>query len=184
MGRKRAKQLLELALMELLLESSLDKIDVRELTIKAGLSRQTFYYNFKNKQDMVTWILEKNNDMAKQAFWQKHLLYDYVLTLLKTIANYQLFYINVLIGESAEHTSPGAFEKGIINSVQELELHCSAGRMNSTQWNSLLFFAFGTLGMVKYWLTNNIQTSAEDMAGNILDNIPPYLNEYIESCRK
>ena len=71
MVKKQAKQLLVQALMDLLEEAPLDKIDVRDMTVKAGLSRQTFYYNFKNKQDMVDWIFAKNNEKAKLAFTKK-----------------------------------------------------------------------------------------------------------------
>ena len=79
MVRKHAKRLLEQALMELLEQSTLDKIDVRELAKKAGLSRQTFYYNFKNKQDMINWIFNKNNDKAKAALQEKINLYGQTL---------------------------------------------------------------------------------------------------------
>ena len=87
MVKKQAKQLLVQALVDLLEEAPLDKIDVRDMTVKAGLSRQTFYYNFKNKQDMVDWIFAKNNEKAKLAFTKKYSLYDYFLTALKLSPN-------------------------------------------------------------------------------------------------
>ncbi|MBQ1501551.1 MAG: TetR family transcriptional regulator, partial [Firmicutes bacterium] len=129
MVRKHAKQLLEQSLMELLDETTLDKIDVRELTSKANLSRQTFYYNFKNKQDMVNWIFDKNNEAARQVFLKNHSIREYILTVLNTIVKYRTFYANVLVGEYGESGMPGPFENGIIRSVQEIELHSPKGRM-------------------------------------------------------
>lgn len=117
MVKKQAKQLLVQALMDLLEEAPLDKIDVRDMTVKAGLSRQTFYYNFKNKQDMVDWIFAKNNEKAKLAFTKKYSLYDYFLTALKTISQYRSFYSSVLLGGYYQNTIPGPFENGLINAV-------------------------------------------------------------------
>ena len=47
------------------------------MTAKAQLSRQTFYYNFKNKQDMINWIFARNNEKDKLSFTKKYSLHDY-----------------------------------------------------------------------------------------------------------
>jgi len=184
MVRKHAKKLLEQALMTLLEESSLDKVDVRELAKQAGLSRQTFYYNFKNKQDMIDWIFKKNNEKAKQSFQETYSLHDYILTTLNTIAQNRQFYANVLLGDYQKDVSPGPFEQGIISSIQEIELHSNLGRMSTEQWDSLIFFAFGAKGMVMHWLTDNMRVNAEAMTGIILANIPTTLKDYIDNSRK
>ena len=184
MVRKHAKQLLEQSLMELLDETTLDKIDVRELTSKANLSRQTFYYNFKNKQDMVNWIFDKNNEAARQVFLKNHSIREYILTVLNTIVKYRTFYANVLVGEYGESGMPGPFENGIIRSVQEIELHSPKGRMSTEQWDALVFFAFGTKGMVMYWITGDMRMDAEAMTDVILSNMPSSLKDYIEESTK
>ena len=180
MVRKHAKQLLEQSLMELLEETTLDKVDIRELAGKAGLSRQTFYYNFKNKQDMVNWIFDKNNELARAAFQKNRSIRDYIMCMLNTIAQYKTFYANVLLGDYSCNGNPGPFENGIIRSVQEIELHSTKGRMSTQQWNALIFFAFGAKGMVIYWITGDMRISAEEMTEVILDNMPQALKDYIE----
>lgn len=181
MVRKHAKQLLEQALMDLLKETTLDKVDVRDLAEQSGLSRQTFYYNFKNKQDMVNWIFEKNNELARIAFQKNRSIKDYIRTALTTISKYRTFYCNVLTGDYAEKVQPGPFETGIIRSVQEIELHSPKGRMTTEEWNSLIFFAFGAKGMVTYWITDQMRANADAMTEVILDNMPDRLRSYIES---
>lgn len=109
MVKKQAKQLLVQALMDLLEEAPLDKIDVRDMTVKAGLSRQTFYYNFKNKQDMVDWIFAKNNEKAKLAFTKKYSLYDYFLTALKTILPIPLLLFQRIAGRLLSKYHPRSF---------------------------------------------------------------------------
>jgi AcrR family transcriptional regulator len=177
MVKKQAKLLLEQALMEMLEESSLEKIDVRELAAKSGLSRQTFYYNFKNKQDMVDWLCDKNNEKSRHAYWQNNSFRDYILTALNTIAQYRLFYFHALPGNS-EKGSPGPFERGIISLAQEIELRGSQGRMDGEQWEALIFFAYGAKGMVMRRLTEQTRLSAEELARIIINNIPLTLKDY------
>lgn len=184
MVRKHAKRLLEQALMELLKQSSLDQIDVRELAKKAGLSRQTFYYNFKNKQDMIDWIFKKNNEKAKQAFQETYSLYDYILTTLNTIFQNRQFYADVLLSDYQKSVSPGPSEQGIINAIQEIELHSNQGKMTTEQWDSLIFFAFGAKGMVMHWLSDKMRVNAETMTEIILANMPPTLKAYLENSHK
>ncbi len=184
MVKKQAKQLLVQALMDLLKEAPLDKIDVRDMTAKAQLSRQTFYYNFKNKQDMINWIFARNNEKAKLSFTKKYSLHDYFVASLKIIQQYRNFYTNVLLGKYYQRTIPGPFENGLINAVQDIEMHYASGRMNTEQWDSLLFFAFGAKGMVMQWLLGEMRLSPEEMTKVILANIPPQLKEYIDKYHK
>ena len=64
MVRKNAKILIEQALIELLQDNPLDSIDVQDIAAAAGLSRQTFYYNFNNKHDLLCWILEQDTSAS------------------------------------------------------------------------------------------------------------------------
>lgn len=47
-----------LALINLIEIKPLEKITVKEITEKAGLTRQTFYRNFLDKYDLVNWYFE------------------------------------------------------------------------------------------------------------------------------
>lgn len=184
MVKKQAKRLLVQALMELLEVSSIDKIDVRELTERANLSRQTFYYNFKNKQNMVEWIFSQNNEQAQKAFMENYSLEDYLTTVMEIILEQQSFYSNVLINEYFSTEEMGPFEKGIVKTVQETEMLATGQHMDKTQWDALLFFAFGTKGMITYWLKNGMKMSIPSMVDCLMNNLPEPLNDYIDLCTK
>ena len=54
---KRTRQLLKLALSELLAEKSFQDISVQDITERATLNRVTFYAHFEDKYDLIsTWI--------------------------------------------------------------------------------------------------------------------------------
>ncbi len=48
------------AFKELLEEKEYSKITISDITEKCNISRQTFYYHFKNVFDMIIWIFEQD----------------------------------------------------------------------------------------------------------------------------
>ena len=55
---EKTRQMLAQALKELMKTSPLEKISVGDFTQQAGVGRNTFYYHFKDKYDLVNWIFE------------------------------------------------------------------------------------------------------------------------------
>ena len=53
------KQVIAEALLSMLEERELDKITVKDLVERCGISRQTFYYHFQDLMDVVEWIIEQ-----------------------------------------------------------------------------------------------------------------------------
>lgn len=54
----RTKLLLAQSLRELLSTTPLDKISVNDIVEKAGVGRNTFYYHFEDKYDLVNWYFQ------------------------------------------------------------------------------------------------------------------------------
>lgn len=54
----RTKLLLAQSLRELLNSTPLDKISVNDIVEKAGVGRNTFYYHFEDKYDLVNWYFQ------------------------------------------------------------------------------------------------------------------------------
>ena len=54
------KQLLTGTLQKLASAKHLDKISISEIVTAAGLNRQTFYYHFQDKQELICWIFDTN----------------------------------------------------------------------------------------------------------------------------
>ena len=67
------------ALLELIRRKDADKITVKDLVEVCGISRQTFYYHFKDIYDLVEWCCEEDASRAlagKKTYetWQQGLL--------------------------------------------------------------------------------------------------------------
>ena len=67
------------ALLNLLKTQPLHKITVTQITKESNLTRQTFYRNFEDKEDLVNWYFEKLcldsfKEMADQATLKEALI--------------------------------------------------------------------------------------------------------------
>lgn len=98
---KATKEILVKALVALCQTKNYDKITVRDISQSAGLNRQTFYYHFKDK-----------NDLLRYAYYQRGMQYlisselslenweEAVLQMLKQMQECHQFYLNTVTAES------------------------------------------------------------------------------------
>ena len=65
--QKSTREKLTQAIKEEMEQTSLDRITVARIVERAGVTRQTFYRNFKDKYDLVNWHFE---ELAQKSFKQ------------------------------------------------------------------------------------------------------------------
>ena len=73
---EKTKQQLAHILKELMETKPLEKISVQEVTEKAELNRQTFYYHFEDIYDLLKWTLEREAiellyDREEESLWKE-----------------------------------------------------------------------------------------------------------------
>lgn len=155
------------SLKELTREKTFDKISVKDISEKCGINRQTFYYHFVDKFDLLEWIyktelLEPN--MAEVDFenWQEKLI-----STLETMRRDKKFYINTInhtenyIQRFLMEQAGALFQKAI----DELDEHT---RVDSQQRTFISrFFAYGLCGIIIEWATQDMQEEPEYVAQNM-----------------
>ena len=96
MEKERTRYRLAEAIRELMQKKPLDRISVREITDRCGVTRQTFYRSFRDKYDLVNWYFQSGATQflvtrGHYASWS---------TLLTDLEEYLLqnktFYVNAL----------------------------------------------------------------------------------------
>lgn len=58
----QTKRLLAQSLMDLMTTTPLEKISVNDIVDHAGVGRNTFYYHFEDKYDLVNWYFQSGDD--------------------------------------------------------------------------------------------------------------------------
>ena len=90
------KRALSDALKELMAEISFSKIYVSQICERCGMSRQSFYYHFKDKYDLVNWIFNADFlDLFQQQFTDEDPL-DIVRLMAHKLYDNRIFYKNAL----------------------------------------------------------------------------------------
>lgn len=162
------KKALAAGFKELLKEKSFDAISVQDITKSCGLNRQSFYYHFHDKYELVNWIYY--NDALRVV--ANDLNYDNwslkVLQLLEIMKNDDYFYQRTLRNAKGNEFQDYLFEffkdvfTGIIaNIARKGEL--LAGEKSYVAE----FLAYGIVGMIVAWARNGMKQTPEEIVAHI-----------------
>ena len=98
----QTKQLLAQSLQELMATAPLEKISVNDIVDHANVGRNTFYYHFEDKYDLVNWYFQSGItrflvELSAYSSWNA------LLAALETyFLENKVFYCNALAYERAE----------------------------------------------------------------------------------
>lgn len=95
-GASRTKQILAESMKDLMKRMPLEKISVSDIVEHAEVGRNTFYYYFQDKYDLVNWIFQSES----ARFFAEHVTWDNWTGWLESLEEYffanREFYCNAL----------------------------------------------------------------------------------------
>ena len=154
-----------------------EKITISDITDSCGLNRQTFYYHFQDKYDLLNWIFSEEIILPftmELSFdnWSRKLL-----DLLYTINNNSRFYINALrtsySTEFKEHIHKES-ARVFVDVIEDI-----AGKNTVTLDDKRFiaeFFSYGITGSVVAWVDNGMKDDPETIVAHIVN--------LVEDCKK
>lgn len=152
----RTKLLLAESLQQLMLTMPLEKISVNDIVEKAGVGRNTFYYHFADKYDLVTWYFQT----GITPFLFEHTKYGSWQSLLIGLEEYfrqnKVFYKNALA-----YTGQNSLMEYIYDFMQRYYhqrlLECRPG-MRSEELEFLSRFLSGAaMGVLMPWIRDDMK---------------------------
>lgn len=174
---------------ELTKKKSFDKITVQDITQTCGLNRQTFYYHFQDKYDLVNWIYY--NEAISIIFqdltfenWDSR-----VLQLLIKMKQEDYFYQNTLKASVENEFREYLFRitcelfENIIDQIVE------NNRMQENEKRFISeFYAFGIVGTIMSWAQHGMKETPEYIASqmkNLADDTKKFASKrYLEDESK
>jgi len=162
------KKAIAAGLKELMKRKSFDKITISDITNECGLNRQTFYYHFQDKYELVNWIyyneaisvivseLDFNN-------WDKKVLE--LLTIMKNDAH---FYQSALKSTGSVEFQNYLFclSKEIFSDV--IDKIAGSDEIDDFDKNFLAeFISHGTVGMISAWAEKGMKQSPEVIVSHL-----------------
>lgn len=158
------KSILATALIDLSARKNFTKITIADITHVSGFNRQTFYYHFRDKYELLSWIYE---DEAQQVFDEDISLenwHRYMAVLLQHIRNNRAFYSNTIRSDESYFQqfifklTSSLFYKAI----DTLDLHHQLDVSDKKFYAE--FFSFGISGVVINWIKSDMKESPEKVA--------------------
>lgn len=156
------KKAIAAGIKELTRKKSFEKITVSDITEICGLNRQTFYYHFQDKYELVNWIYYNEaislviNDLNYENCGEK------VQLMLSRMKSEDYFYINTLKASVRDE-----FEEYLFKVIRELfcdiiEKIAGDNKMEESEIRFIAeFYAYGTVGLIIAWAQNGMQETPE-----------------------
>lgn len=95
MANNRAtKEAYEIALKEMIVDIPLSKISVKDITSHCELSRNSFYYHFADKYELMNWIFYSDIDRNVKTFHDPSKLSENFVEVCRTLAREREFYLS------------------------------------------------------------------------------------------
>ena len=166
------KRLIAQSLKELSEEKPFDKISVGEIAARSNVNRQTFYYHFQDKYDLLKWIYKEDYffpNMQNLNFdnWDQCLR-----GILESVRADRRFCVNTI-----RHTEQEVTELFLADTVhifdaaldllknQSVEKEKTLRRVDPEEQNFIArFFAYGVCGILVEWIEKGMKEEPELVA--------------------
>ena len=141
------KKAIAAALKQVCREKPFDKISIADITAICGLNRQTFYYHFQDKYELLSWIYYNEN--------------------FSKITEDITFYVNTL--KEQEHT----FESYLFEMAKALFLEAITRLDEKNHLNDVErefdaeFYAYGICGVIVSWTQSGMRIKPEVVAEHL-----------------
>lgn len=166
------KYALAASLKSLITENNFDKVTIADITGNCGLNRQTFYYHFADKQELLYWIYDNEAftltcDLNMENWGAK--FNDF----LKLLRKDRLFYINTI------KCSDDYFEKYLNKILEELFAR-AAYELDGDELEKkeielvARFFSRGVSGVVIDWILGGMKQDEDEftrMTYRLVENV-------------
>lgn len=165
------------AMLELINHKPLDKLTVKDITEKTGMTRQTFYRNFKDKFDLVNWYFEK---LCMQSFKEMG-----ISCTLKEGLTKKFTFIK---SESKFFTEAFLYED--CNSLVEYDYQCIYAfylKIIQTKMQCmdpdldflLRMYCRGSIQMTIEWVRKGMKQDIENIVDLLIESMPNRLQPYL-----
>lgn len=163
----QTKLLLAQSLQQLMLTMPLEKISVNDIVEKADVGRNTFYYHFADKYDLVTWYFQTGVtpflfEHTKYGSWQ-----DILLGLEEYFRQNKVFYQNALA-----YTGQNSLSEYIYDFMQKYNrqrLSECRPDMRADELEFLSQFLAGAgMGVLMPWVRGGMERELSQQTGYLL----------------
>lgn len=154
------------ALKELMKAKSFEKISISDITNYCGMHRQTFYYHFVDKYELLEWIVHNELILPLVNDFSLDNLYDKFMVMFDTMRAEKNFYQSALkinINELFNYISNLATRQFSLL-LNEIERTNNIKSHNENEIKMMSeFFGFGISGVILEWVHHGMKETPQEM---------------------
>jgi len=176
------KRALALSLKRLMSKIPLARVTVRDIVEDCGLNRQTFYYHFRDKYELINWIyrteaLESIADLRDYEHWTEG-----IAKIFAYLLENRDFYVNALNTPEQGSFDGYLFEAtrglilGVVNEVAD-----GLDAEEKDRFFIADFYAFAFVGIAVRWTKSGMGEPAEDTTRRIADIVEGNMRRALEN---
>lgn len=163
----KTKRLLSNSLKQLCQHRSLEKISINDLTSNCNLNRQTFYYHFQDKYDLLQWLyydelFQSIENSITISNWNECLI-----LVLEKIYQEKDFYTATI----------NAYEQCFYQNLYNISQKCFSDAITLLDTNNSIsseekvffsqFYAYGISGTILQWIKDSMKTAPHQLVSNL-----------------
>jgi probable dihydroxyacetone kinase regulator len=184
----QTKRMFAEAIMELMHRKPLDKITVSDIISFCGASRRTFYYHFKDKQDLICWIFDwkvRTEVGVSDAIDEYGNRTYFINELLHHMYDNRGFYANALRSGAQNNLVSHLFNFIYNYRRQQISVVLDGRYMDPKGIKFLAeFFTHGIIGTISYWANDSLSYPPEQFDNGYRDVSTRCLHFLVEEYLK
>lgn len=165
---------------QILQNKAFDKITIGEITAQCGLNRQTFYYHFQDKFDLINWIVYQEailviREQLSIENWDQKVLE--LLAIMKSDAHFYQTTLKDIDGTEFQNYLFTVTKEIFMEMIEGLSQEARhnpelSGRMTAEKKKfAAEFLSYGVVGMIISWAQNGMKQSPEEITRSIKEII-------------
>lgn len=176
--KEKAKEIFAEEIEHEAASKSISDITVSDICKACEATRQSFYYHFHDKYDLIAWIymqdfafsIEKAGDFGK----------DTLVGMFQRIYQRKSFYQNAF----SDHSQNNLLD--YINQYDTKFLLDMLGKEYNIDTSSIeletavRYHSYGLIGVIKDWLNGNIKETDDQLAEFLHDTFSDLINKYVK----
>ena len=171
---EKTKYRLADSVKECMKTSHVDKITVQNIVDGCGMTRQTFYRNFKDKYDLINWYFDK---LVLQSFTQigvDKTVCESLREKFEFIKNEKVFFTEAFRSDDHNSLKEHDFEL-IMGFYTELLVRKKREPLSEDIQFQLEMYCRGSVYMTVKWVLSGMKQSPGEMAQSLTEAMPPKL---------
>ena len=162
------KAALEVSLKKLLLQKTIDKITINDLTVDCGISRMSFYYHFKDIYDLVEWVCVEDGKRALQDkktydTWQEGLE-----QIFEAVLDNKPFILNVYRSVSRDKVESYLYKLTYNLIADVVNEKCAESKLAEEDKAFIAgFYKYGFVGIMLEWIDHGMKADYKEIVWKI-----------------